>query len=45
MSEIFNIPSEKIKDFLKDNSNRVVLNVRTEEEWNGFGKPDAEFLN
>jgi len=33
MSEIFNIPSEKIKDFLNDNSNSVILDVRTEEEW------------
>ena len=45
MSEIFNIPSEKIKDFLNDNSNTVVLDVRTEEEWNNVGKPDAESLN
>ncbi len=45
MSEIFNMPSEKIKDFLNDNSNSVVLDVRTEEEWNGVGKPDAESLN
>ena len=45
MSEIFNIPSEKIKDFLNDNSNSVVLDVRTEEEWNSVGKPDAESLN
>ena len=45
MSEIFNIPSEKIKDFLNDNSNTVVLDVRTEEEWNNVGKPDAENLN
>ena len=46
MSEIFNIPSEKIKDFLNDNSNTVVLDVRTEEEeWNGVGRPDAETLN
>ena len=45
MSEIFNIPSEKIKDFLNENSNSVVLDVRTEEEWNGIGKPDAESLN
>ena len=45
MSEIFNIPSEKIKDFLNDNSNSVVLDVRTEEEWNNVGKPDAESLN
>jgi rhodanese-related sulfurtransferase len=45
MSEIFNMPSEKIKDFLNDNSNSVVLDVRTEEEWNNVGKPDAESLN
>ena len=45
MSEIFNIPSEKIKDFLNDNWNSVVLDVRTEEEWNNVGKPDAESLN
>ncbi len=45
MSEIFNMPSEKIKDFLNDNSNSVVLDVRTEEEWNDVGKPDAESLN
>jgi rhodanese-related sulfurtransferase len=45
MSEIFNIPSEKIKDFLNDNSNTVILDVRTEEEWNNVGKPDAESLN
>jgi len=45
MSEIFNIPSEKIKDFLNDNSNTVVRDVRTEEEWNNVGKPDAESLN
>ena len=45
MSEIFNIPSEKIKDFLNDNSNSVILDVRTEEEWDSVGKPDAESLN
>jgi len=45
MSEIFNMPSEKIKDFLNDNSNSVVLDVRTEEEWSNVGKPDAESLN
>ncbi|MSP06367.1 MAG: hypothetical protein EXR13_02190 [Candidatus Fonsibacter sp.] len=45
MNEIFNIPSEKIKNFLNDNSNSVVLDVRTEEEWNSVGKPDAESLN
>jgi rhodanese-related sulfurtransferase len=45
MNEVFNIPSEKIKDFLNNNSNSVVLDVRTEEEWNSVGKPDAEALN
>ena len=45
MNEVFNIPSEKIKDFLNNNSNSVVLDVRTEEEWNSVGKPDAESLN
>ena len=45
MTEIFNIPSKKVKDFLNDNSNNIVLDVRTEEEWNSVGKPDAELLN
>ena len=45
MSEVFNTPSEKIKDFLNNNSNSVVLDVRTEDEWNSVGKPDAEALN
>ena len=45
MSEIFNIPSKKVKDFLNDNPNSVVLDVRTEEEWSSIGKPDAESLN
>ena len=45
MSEIFNIPSKKVKDFLNENPNSVVLDVRTEEEWSSIGKPDAESLN
>ena len=45
MSEIFNIPSKKVKDFLNDNPNSVVHDVRTEEEWSSIGKPDAESLN
>jgi rhodanese-related sulfurtransferase len=45
MTEIFNIPSKKVKDFLNNNSNNIVLDVRTEEEWNSVGKPDAELLN
>jgi rhodanese-related sulfurtransferase len=30
---------------LNDNSNSVILDVRTEEEWDSVGKPDAESLN
>jgi rhodanese-related sulfurtransferase len=43
--EVFSIPSEKVKNFLETNPNSVVLDVRTQEEWNGVGKPDAESLN
>jgi rhodanese-related sulfurtransferase len=43
--DVFSIPSEKVKNFLETNPNSVVLDVRTEEEWNGVGKPDAESLN
>jgi rhodanese-related sulfurtransferase len=43
--EVFNIPSEKVKNFLETNPNSVVLDVRTKEEWKGVGKPDAESLN
>jgi len=43
--EVFSIPSEKVKNFLETNPNSVVLDVRTQEEWNGIGKPDAESLN
>jgi len=43
--EVFSIPSEKVKNFLETNPNSVVLDVRTEEEWNDVGRPDAESLN
>ena len=45
MSEIFSIPSEKVKDFMNNNNDSVILDVRTEEEWNIVGKPDGEALN
>ena len=45
MSEIFSIPSEKVKDFINNNNDSVILDVRTEEEWNIVGKPDGEALN
>ena len=36
------IPSEEIKEQLKNNPKCVLLDVRTEEEWNQDGKPDGE---
>ena len=36
------IPSKEIEEYLKNNPNCVLLDVRTEEEWNNDGKPDGE---
>ena len=36
------IPSKDLKEYLKNNNNCVLLDVRTEEEWNVDGKPDGE---
>ena len=36
------IPSNKIKDFIKDNPKSILLDVRTKEEWSQIGKPDGE---
>lgn len=42
MSNILNVPSIEIKKFIEKNPNSVLLDVRTEEEWNGIGRPNAE---
>ena len=34
--------SKEIKDYLKNNSKCVLLDVRTQEEWDQFGRPDGE---
>ena len=34
--------TDEIKDYLKSNLKRILLDVRTEEEWNVDGKPDGE---
>ena len=39
------IKSSEIKNFIKENSNTVLLDVRTENEWKSLGKPKAEDLN
>ena len=36
------IPSEKIKDYIKDNPKSVLLDVRTKEEWDQIGRPDGD---
>ena len=36
------IPSNEVETHIKSNPNSVLLDVRTEEEWNADGKPDGE---
>mgnify|MGYP001168967149 CR=1 FL=1 len=38
------IKSSEIEKFIKNNSKTVLLDVRTEDEWNSFGKPDTKNL-
>ena len=38
------IKSSEIKKFLDSNPNTVLLDVRTEDEWNTIGKPDTKNL-
>ena len=33
------------EQYIKNNPNCVLLDVRTEEEWNSDGKPDGEKIN
>ena len=41
---IKNIKSSEIKKFIENNPNTVLLDVRTEDEWNTIGKPDTKDL-
>ena len=36
------ITCEKIRDYLKNNPKSVLLDVRTQEEWDNIGKPDGD---
>ena len=38
------IKSSEIKKFVENNSNTVLLDVRTEDEWKTIGKPDTRDL-
>ena len=39
------IKSSEIKKFIEDNPDTVLLDVRTENEWNTVGKPDTRDLD
>ena len=39
------LPSKEVEEYLKNNPNCVLLDVRTEEEWNIDGKPDGEQIS
>ena len=39
------ITCKEIKDYLKKNPKCVLLDVRTPEEWNMFGRPNGKELN
>ena len=36
------LESKEVEDYIKNNPKSVLLDVRTEEEWNVDGKPDGE---
>ena len=38
------IKSSDIEKFIEDNPSSVLLDVRTEDEWNTVGKPDTKIL-
>ena len=38
------LASNEIKEYLKSQPNCVLLDVRTNEEWNQIGKPDGEII-
>ena len=38
------IKSSDIKKFIENNPNTILLDVRTEDEWNTIGKPDTKDL-
>ena len=38
------LKSSEIKNFINDNKNIELLDVRTQEEWENIGKPDGEKL-
>ena len=44
MSEIKQLSSKELKNFLSKNKNVELLDVRTQNEWDNIGRPDGEKL-
>ena len=44
MSEIKQLSSKELKNFLSKNKNVELLDVRTQDEWDNIGRPDGEKL-
>ena len=42
--EIKQLPSKELKEFLSNNKNVELLDVRTQDEWDNIGRPDGEKL-
>ena len=42
MSEIKQLSSKELKNFLSKNKNVELLDVRTQDEWDNIGRPDGE---
>ena len=36
------LPSKDLENYIKNNPKSILLDVRTEEEWNNDGKPDGQ---
>ena len=45
MSEVEELASKNIKNFLQLEKQVVLIDVRTKEEWSNIGMPDGEVLN
>jgi rhodanese-related sulfurtransferase len=39
------VPSIEIKEYVKNNPRSVLIDVRTEEEWNRDGRPDGDKIS
>ena len=39
------VPSIEIKEYVKNNPKSVLIDVRTEEEWNRDGRPDGDKIS